>query len=260
MPKRVNDASKFDCGRALLICGSSRYIGAPYFAAQAAVNSGCGLCYLSAPVDTLPILGAKLNEPIFLPREEIDASCAKYDACLIGCGLSREKEAEELTKCIVLNAAVPTVVDADSLFFLSRNIDLLKNAKATRILTPHEGEFKRFVPDFTSDKRVEFASRFAKENKCILVLKGANTVVADEEGNVFINTTGNPGMAKGGSGDVLAGVIVSLLSQGLKSIDAAKAGVYIHGLAGDMACAEYGTLGMTPTDTLTYIKKALRDV
>lgn len=260
LPKRENNASKFDCGRALLICGSTRYIGAPYFAAQAAVNSGCGLCYLSVPDEVFPILGAKLNEPIFLPREEIDVTCAKYDACLIGCGLSRKKEAEELTKNIVLNATVSTVIDADSLYFLSQNIDVLKNAKAARILTPHEGEFKRFVPDFTSDKRVEFASKFAKENKCILVLKGANTVVADEEGNTYVNTTGNPGMAKGGSGDVLAGVIVSLLSQGLKPMNAAKAGVYIHGLAGDMARDELGTLGMTPTDTLTYIKKALRNV
>jgi len=143
---------------------------------------------------------------------------------------------------------------------LSQNITLLKNAKGVRILTPHEGEFRRFVPEFDGDKRVEFASNFAKQNKCILVLKGAGTVVADEDGNTFVNTTGNPGMAKGGSGDVLAGILVSLLSQGLKPIEAAKAGVYIHGLAGDMAQKEYGTLGMTPTDTLTYIKKALMDV
>ena len=260
LPKRDNNASKFDCGRALLVCGSNRYIGAPYFAAQAAVNSGCGLCYLSAPNEIIPILGAKLNEPIFLPREEIEISCANFDACLIGCGLSREDDAEKLTKEILLNSSVPTVIDADSLYFLARNPDLLKNAKAARVLTPHEGEFKRLVPEFESDKRAEFASKFAGENKCILVLKGANTVVADDEGNTFVNTSGNPGMAKGGSGDVLAGLIVSLLAQGLKPIDAAKAGVYIHGLAGDMARDEFGTLGMTPTDTLTFVKKALKDV
>lgn len=256
LPVRDNDASKFDCGRALLICGSERYMGAPYFAAQAAVNSGCGLCYLSVPGEILPVLGVKLNEPVFLPREEIDLN-KKYDACLVGCGLSRSKDAEKLTRDTVLNAEIPTVVDADSLYFAAKDISILKSAKGVRILTPHEGEFRRFVPEFTSDRRMEFASNFAKENGCILVLKGANTVVADADGTAFVNTTGNPGMAKGGSGDVLAGLIVSFAAQGLKPIDAAKASVYIHGLAGDLAREEFGVLGMTPTDTLFMIKKAL---
>ncbi|MBR5478893.1 MAG: NAD(P)H-hydrate dehydratase [Clostridia bacterium] len=259
LPVRADTASKFDCGRALIICGSERYIGAPFFASQAAVNSGCGLCYLSVPKEILPILGVKLNEPIFLPRGEIDLN-AKYDACLIGCGLSRNQEAEDLTKNIVVNAKVPTVVDADSLYFLAQDVSMLKSAGNMRVLTPHEGEFKRFVPDFTRDRRVEFASNFAKENRCILVLKGANTVVSDVDGATFVNTTGNSGMAKGGSGDVLAGLIVSLIAQGMQPIDAAKAGVYIHGLAGDLAREEFGTLGMTPTDTLFMIKKALRNV
>lgn len=258
LPKRENDASKFDCGRALLVCGSERYIGAPFFAAQAAVNSGCGLCYLSVPDKILPILGAKLNEPIFLPRNEIE--CVKYDAILIGPGLSRDEKAEKLTIDVVREAYVPTVVDADSLYFVSQNKNLLKAANGIRILTPHEGEFKRLNPDFTHDKREEYASEFAKENNCILVLKGANTLVCDTNGTIYVNTTGNPGMAKGGSGDVLAGVIVSLIAQGVSPIDAAKAGVFIHGMAGDMARDEFGVLGMTPTDTLFMLKKALRDV
>ncbi len=258
LPKRGKNASKFDCGRAILICGSERYIGAPFFAAQAAVNSGCGLCYLSVPGEILPILGAKLNEPIFLPRDEIDLT--KYDACLIGPGLSRGEAEEKLTFDVICNSAAPAVIDADSLYFLAKNKEMLKSAKAVRVLTPHEGEFKRLVPEFDHENREEYAANFAKKNQCILVLKGANTLIADLDGTLYMNTTGNPGMAKGGSGDVLAGVITSFIAQGLKPVDAAKAGVYIHGLAGDMAKDEFGMLGMTPTDTLTMLKKALRDV
>ena len=260
LPRRRVDASKQDCGRALLLCGSARYLGAPYFAAQAAVNTGCGLCYLSVPDEILPILGVKLNEPIFLPRAEADAADARYQAVLVGPGLSRSEAAREITRDFMRRCVVPAVFDADALYFLAQEPELLRAAPAARILTPHEGEFRRFMPDFSSRRRAECAVLFAKSYGCILILKGAATVVALPDGRFFVNTTGNPGMAKGGSGDVLAGVLVSLLAQGLSPEDAACAGVFLHGLAGDLAQKQFGTLGMTPTDTLSLLPRAICEV
>ena len=260
LPRRRIDASKGDCGRALLVCGSERYLGAPYFAAQAAINTGCGLCYLSVPNSILPVLGVKLNEPIFLPRAEMDAKSAMYQAFLIGPGIARSDEARALTHDFLLHCKAPTVVDADALYFLAQEPEILRHAAGMRILTPHEGEFKRFLPEFSHDQRVECAVSFAKTYRVILILKGAATVVALPDGRFFLNTTGNPGMAKGGSGDVLAGVLVSLLAQGLAPEDAARAGVFLHGLAGDLAQKQFGTLGMTPTDTLSFLKRAICEV
>lgn len=260
LPRRRADASKGDCGRALLICGSERYLGAPYFAAQAAVNTGCGLCYLSVPDSILPILGVKLNEPIFIPRAETDAKSNLYQAFLIGPGISRSEQAREMTRDFVLYCKAPTVVDADALYFLAKEPGLLEHAAGVRILTPHEGEFKRFLPAFSHERRVEHVVSFAKSHRVILILKGAATVVALPDGRFFLNTTGNPGMAKGGSGDVLAGVLVSLLAQGMAPEDAARAGVFLHGLAGDLAQKQFGTLGMTPTDTLDFLKRAICEV
>ncbi len=248
LPKRKEEANKFDCGKALLICGSRRYIGAPFFAASACVNSGCGLTYLSIPKKILPILGAKLSEPIFLSRFRLKLN--NYNAVLIGCGLGRGYRAKKLTYRVVEKAECPVVIDADALYFLSKNPELLKKAKGIRVLTPHAGEFARF--GFASP--LEFAKRF----NCILVLKGAPTRIYLPSGKTYENTTGNCGMAKGGSGDVLAGVIVALLAQGLTAEEASVAGVYFHGLSGDMARDEFGTLGMTPTDTLKFLKHSLK--
>ncbi len=241
LPHRAPDADKFACGRALLICGSERYVGAPFFAALSCVKAGCGLTYLSVPDEIFPILAGKLNEPIFIPRDEISFN---FDAYLIGCGLGRD--ADELCENVILNAPAPTVVDADALYFLSKNQEMLKSAKGARILTPHKGEWARF--------NCANPAGFAKEYNCVLVLKGAPTRIYFPDGSMYENTTGNCGMAKGGSGDVLAGMICAFLAQGLKPEDAATSGVYYHGYFGDLAREEFGTLSMTPTDIINKIK------
>lgn len=270
--KRKADTHKGDYGRVLIISGSLKYVGAPFFAAQAAVRSGSGLVFLAHPDEIHAILASKLNEVIFLPQNgceggQLSISCAQeiadnlngYDAILAGPGLGRGAGCMRLTKLLLMKSSVPVVLDADCLNALSEDVNLLKRASAPVIITPHEGEFKRLCPEFSSDKRAECALRFAQKYGCITVLKGHETVTALPDGRVYLNSTGNPGMAKGGSGDVLAGIITSLLGQGIAPEKAAYIGVWLHGRAGDMCCKDIGEYGMTPTDMLSYIPKAILD-
>ncbi|MBQ8758773.1 MAG: NAD(P)H-hydrate dehydratase, partial [Clostridia bacterium] len=136
----------------------------------------------------------------------------------------------------------------------------LSSSPRELVLTPHEGEFARLVPDYSPERRAEFASNFAKKNGCTLVLKGHRTVCADKNGILYVNTTGNPGMAKGGSGDVLAGIITSLIGQGIPVFRAAYTGVWLHGAAGDLAAENYGEYSMTPTDMLCSLKSVMKKV
>ncbi len=257
LPKRNPTAHKGDFGRVLLICGSKKYTGAAYFAAQAAVNTGSGLVFLAVPEKTHPILATKLNEPILVSRR---TSGKGFDATLFGCGASLSRESLRILKRELSLPASPLVLDADAITLMARCGISPKDAKRELVLTPHEGEFKRLVPNFSSDRREEFAENFAKETGCILVLKGHRTVTAAPNGEVFINTTGNPGMAKGGSGDVLAGIITSLIGQGIPPKEAAYIGVWLHGAAGDTAAEIFGEYSMTPTDMLCTLKSTICEV
>lgn len=255
LPKRKADSHKGDFGKVLLICGSEKYTGAAFFAAQAAVNTGSGLVYLSVPEAIRAPLSAKLNEPILLSRDEVSGT---YNATLIGCGLglnSGELVARELK-----NGTSPLIIDADAITIIARDGLSVKDSQREIILTPHEGEFLRLCPDFDRARREEFASNFAKENDCTLVLKGHRTVTATKDGEIFINTTGNPGMAKGGSGDILSGIITSLVGQGIPVSTAAYTGVWLHGRAGDIAAKDFGEYAMTPTDMLATLKSAICEV
>ncbi len=256
LPKRNITSHKGNFGRVLLICGSEKYTGAAYFAAQAAVNSGSGLVFLSLPQKIRPILAAKLNEPILVSRK---TSGEKFDATLFGCGCSLSRESNRILRREMGLPSSPLVLDADAITLLAKSGISIKNAKRQIILTPHEGEFSRLVPDFTHDRREEFAENFAKINNCILVLKGHRTVTATPDG-LFINTTGNPGMAKGGSGDVLSGIITSLIGQGIPCDRAAYTAVWLHGAAGDLAAKTYGEYSMTPTDMLCTLKSVICEV
>lgn len=253
--KRTPDSHKGNFGKVLLICGSEKYTGAAFFSAQAAVNSGSGLVFLSVPEKIRPVLASKLNEPIIISRKESKLS---YDCTLIGCGLglhSKKIVLRELSK-----ADSPLVIDADAITIIAQNRFSLKNSGRELILTPHEGEFLRLCPEFDRTRREEFASNFARENMCTLVLKGHRTVTATRDGDIFINTNGNPGMAKGGSGDILSGIITSLIGQGIPVNEAAYTGVWLHGRAGDIAAERCGEYAMTPTDMLTTLKSAICEV
>lgn len=257
LPKRSPDTHKGNYGRVLLICGSEKYTGAAFFAAEAAVRSGSGLVFVSVPKVIRPVLAAKLNEPILVPRR---VSGNNFDATLIGCGLGLGFSSLSLLRRELSLDSSPLIIDADAITLAAKFRLSLKRAKRKIILTPHEGEFSRLCPDFCRSRRKEFAENFARENDCILVLKGHRTITATPDGGIYINTSGNPGMAKGGSGDILAGVITSLIGQGIPAKEAAYTGVWLHGASGDLAAKTFGEFSMTPSDMLGTLKSVICEV
>lgn len=272
LPERVPISNKGDYGRVLSICGSKKYPGAACFAAEGAVRTGAGLVFAAFPDAAYPAIASKLREPVMLPlpsttdgfvsrgacsllREEIE----KATVIVIGCGLGQGLGQAELLDYVIENSACPLIIDADGINMLKRAPHLMEKLKSRAILTPHPGEMARLVGASVSlvqEKRIELAKAFAERLKITLVLKGANTVVASP-GNVYVNSTGNAGMAKGGCGDLLAGMIAGLAAQGLENFYAAVAGVYLHGHAGDKAAEEYSVHGMTPTNMLDILPKIL---
>ncbi len=256
LPERKRFSHKGDYGRVLLMCGSEKYTGAPYFAAKGAVNTGSGLVFLSVPEKIRPILSAKLNEPIIIDRK---VKNFRADAALIGCGLGLSKKTAKLVREQIFLPDCALVVDADAITEIANQKLKIEESIRELVLTPHEGEFRRLVPEYDPIRREEFASNFAKENRCTLVLKGHRTLIAAPR-ELYVNTTGNPGMAKGGSGDVLAGIITSLIGQGIPPSVAAYTGVWLHGAAGDLAKEKFGEYSLTPTDMLGTLKTVIKRV
>ena len=269
LPVRDPWGHKGTFGKVLCLCGSVGFTGAPVFATRAAVRSGSGLVYLGVPQSIWEVVAKKCDEAMPFPltdqegklaldaEEEIRTRIAACDAVLIGCGLGRSTENDTLTRNL-LNIDKPLVLDADGINAMQGCVDLLQKRTAPTILTPHEGEFLR-IGDLTAG-REESAAAFAKKHGVTLVLKGHRTVIASPDGRLAVNTTGNSGMAKGGSGDVLSGMILSLLGQGLTPFDACCVGVYLHGLAGDLAAAEKTEYAMTPTDMIEKIPEAYKQI
>lgn len=263
---RDPEANKNDFGRVLAVCGCRSYCGAPYFAAMGAVRAGSGIVTLAIPDSIHSILANKLNEPTFdvLPSDEegkIGAfdtlSLSRRAAILAGPGLGRSACITALMEHIVLHAQAPVILDADGINALPGHIDILERAAHPVVLTPHEGEFAR-ICDVAGGSREQRAAAFAEKHRCILLLKGHRTVIAAPDGRLICNCFGNPGMAKGGSGDVLSGIILALLGQGVAPWEAAACGAYIHARAGDLCANELGEYGMTPSDMLSYIPKVLK--
>ena len=269
LPARDPWGHKGTFGKVLCLCGSVGFTGAPVFATRAAVRTGSGLVYLGVPQSIWEVVAKKCDEamPFPLPNQggklslaaeaEARQRIALCDAVLIGCGLGRSAESDALTRNL-LNIDKPLVLDADGINALQGYADLLKKRVAPTILTPHEGEFLR-IGDLSAG-REESAAAFAKTHGVYLVLKGHRTVIASPEGWLAVNPTGNSGMAKGGSGDVLSGMILSLLGQGLDPFDACCVGVYLHGLTGDLAAAEKTEYAMTPTDMIEKIPEAYKQI
>ncbi len=264
LPERDKEAHKGDFGRVLIVSGSVGFTGAPAFAARAAVRSGAGLVFLGVPRDIYEIEAVKNDEAMVfpLPGAVSDAVAAllprlsKCDAALVGPGLGLTDWAREITYAILENAVCPVIVDADGITAVSRHIDVLDKLSCPVILTPHEGEFARLSDGLSRLGRVEAAREFAVERRVTVVLKGHRTVTADPDGRCYVNATGNPGMATGGSGDVLAGMILAFLGQ--KIPGAVWKAVYFHGAAGDLCDAKFGPYAMTPTDMTDCLKLILR--
>ena len=268
LPERTTDMHKGDCGRVLLLCGSLGYTGAPALAARAALRTGSGLVYLAVPESIYVIEAIKLDEVIVLPLID-DAGCiseqAKNDICkllvnkdavLIGCGSGKTDGVFQMVKTVLQQFEGTVILDADGINVLRQHKDVLRERTGPTILTPHEGEFARFT-DSVSGDRVRDAASLASELGVIVLLKGHNTIVTDGS-TVYINKTGNPGMAVGGCGDMLAGMIVSLVGQGVPPLDAAACAAWLHGAAGDLSTEMLGQRSMLPSDMLDVLPRLLK--
>ena len=273
LPRRARDAHKGDFGRAYILGGCVGYTGAPVMAAQAAVRTGAGLVSVGVPAPVWPIAANKLLEAMPHPLSagpagdlapeavrEVRMRLLKCDACLIGPGLGRGEGTARLVRRLLRTVDRPVVLDADGINALAGHIDSLDGRSALTVLTPHDGEFARLTGRAPGADRLGAAKSFAAAHRCFLVLNGNRTITAFPDGTAFVNLTGNPGMAKGGSGDVLAGMILALLAQGLPEKQAVPLAVYGHGLAGDRAAAELGEYGMTPADLIQSLPGVWRDL
>jgi hydroxyethylthiazole kinase-like uncharacterized protein yjeF len=246
LPARKRSAHKGDFGHLLIVAGSESYTGAPVLAAHAAARAGAGLVTLAVPKDIYPIIAGKCP-PEVMPRPLDDLP--EHDALAIGPGLGQKPETQKLIWRLLSTSAVPTVVDADALNALAQMPAAIKKLPGPLVLTPHPGEMARLIGHRVDD-RWAVARQFAQEFGHVLVLKGAGTVVTDKSGKLWVNSTGNPGMAKGGMGDALTGIIGALLAQKMTPLEAAKAGVFWNGLAGDLAAEKCGERSMLATDLI----------
>ena len=268
LPDRKPDTHKGDYGRVLLLCGSRGYTGAAALAAMGALRCGAGLVYLAVPESIYVIEAVKLTESVVLPMPDENGTFSintpaqltellpKMDAVLIGPGIGCSDGSYATVKFILENFNGPVILDADGINVLQGHIDILRGRTNPTILTPHIGEFVRVGGQVTGD-RISDAKQFALETGTIVLLKGNGTVITDGV-DVYINTTGNPGMAVGGSGDVLSGIIASLLGQGISPILAAACGAWLHGAAGDICAQQLGQYGMLPTDMLNVLPRLLK--
>lgn len=261
-PKIGFNANKGSNGRLLCLCGSYSMPGAAVICATAAVKSGAGLVKVTVPKSAYPIIASHLVQPVFHPvadengiyslsaLDDILLDVNEASAVVIGCGMGKNENTCEIVKSVLLNSKVPVIVDADGINSLLSCIDILKDVKVPVVLTPHPGEMARLVSKTIAEvqeSRIDVAKDFARQYGVVLVLKGADTVITDGDA-VFVNLTGNASLAMGGTGDMLSGIIGSLLAQGLSPLNAAKAGVFIHGRCADEAVKELSFRGLTVFD------------
>ena len=267
--KRPKNSHKGTFGTALLFCGSYGMAGAELLAARAALRSGVGIvkalvcdknysAFTSSVPEavTIPVATDENGAPIVYDRTILSA-LSSSNALLIGCGLGRSDEAQRLVIRTLEKTQIPTVIDADGINALQGGINIIRKINAPVILTPHPAEMARLcdtTTDVIESNRVKFAKRFAVENNCYLVLKGTNTIVAAPNGRIFFNTTGNDGLATGGSGDVLSGMIVSRLAQGYDPLTAVLNSVWLHGAVADKLAESMPTRAILPSDIIEGLK------
>lgn len=268
LPDRLEYAHKGNFGKILLLCGSRGYTGAAALAAMGALRSGAGLVYLAVPESIYAIEAIKLNEAIVqpLPDEKgmfsesavkpVLAMLEGKDAVLIGPGIGQSEGTAAIVKTVLEAFHGPVVLDADGINTMCAHKDILRARTSPTILTPHEGEFSRFTGEVKYD-RTTAAEKLAADLGCLVLLKGHRTIITDGT-STYCNHTGNPGMATGGSGDVLAGIITALLGQKLSPLEAAACGAWLHGAAGDICAKEIGQYGMLPSDMLCVLPRLLK--
>ena len=273
---RHGNTHKGSFGHVFVLAGSVGKSGAAAMTSMGALRTGAGLVTLGIPESLNPIMARKLTEVMTLPLAESRAGVCGYEAfdeimkfirdkevVVLGPGLTAEGPVKKLVLRLVWESKIPLVIDADGVNCLAEDVKILGKAKAPIVITPHPGEMARLVGSTAKDVQVDrlgIASRFAKENKVIVVLKGARTIIAEPSGKIFINPTGNPGMATAGTGDVLAGMIGGFIAQGYSPLDACNMAVYMHGLAGDEVAKKKGEVGMIATDIVDMLPQTISSI
>ena len=276
LPERPEQGHKGSFGHLFVLAGSRGVTGAAKLACEAAGRSGVGLVTLGVPRTLGDAMAASLLETMSLPLPATDAESLSFaalepalqfaadkQAVALGPGLSRHPETTAFVHAFVARCTAPMIVDADGLNALSERPETLTAIQAPCILTPHPGEMARLTASTTAEvqrDREASARRLANSSRCVVVLKGHHTLIAGPDERLAVNLTGNNGLAKGGTGDVLAGLLGGLLAQGLPPFDAACLGVYLHGLAGDLAAARFTARGMTAGDVIALLPDAWRTI
>ncbi len=274
IPKRPQNGHKGTFGHVLILGGSRNFVGAPIFSAKAALHSGAGLITLGIPETIYPIAAAQNPESLFLPLSETDGhfdpkaidelklKLDQFDSIAIGPGMSRFFGGEKWIKSLIISLDnQPVVVDADALYLLRNNLELVRQYKGPVIFTPHPGEMARLINKSVKEleaDRIEIAKNFAREYDVFLLLKGHRSIIADPDGNVYINPSGNDALGKGGSGDVLTGLIASFLAQGAAPINALVSASYIHARAGEEKAITLSRYGVTPFDIIDGVRSLLK--
>jgi len=271
---RSKNAHKGDYGHVFVVAGSVGLTGAAYLTSMAALLSGSGLVTLGTPKSINPIMEEKLTEVMTKPLPETSGQtlsprgfaeiikfAKKADAVAVGPGLSRDKNTQQLIRKLAASLNKPLVLDADGINAFEGKANLLKKVKEILVITPHPGEMSRLIGMSTAAiqaDRLKVAKKVSRLYNCITVLKGARTVVCNKRGEVYVNETGNPGMATGGVGDILTGMIASFIGQGIEPYGAAKVAVYLHGRAGDLAMRKKGEISLIATDLLNKLPEVFK--
>ncbi len=273
LPERGRDTHKGSFGRALFVSGSMNYFGAPYLSSMSFLKAGGGLSYLAAPSSVCPFIASMGCEVVFLPQKEKDGAISLealddilefsrgVDIVVVGPGMSLSDDAKRLVREIVRRCEKPVVIDGDGITAVSEDLSVLEGRTHGTVLTPHPGEMSRITGksvDEIKKDRVGVLREACEKLQSIVVLKGAHSLIGLPDGRVYVNMTGNPGMATAGSGDTLTGAIAAMFGLGLSLPDAVRMGVLVHGLSGDIAASEIGEDGVTAGDILEFMPYALR--
>jgi NAD(P)H-hydrate epimerase len=274
LPQRSKEAYKGRMGEVLFIAGAANYYGAPYFAALSFLKAGGGYARLAAPASMIPFIAGKGSEIVFLPQKETKSGSISMDnkdslielsetmdMVVIGPGLSPDGETQQLVRELVRIIKKPVLIDGDGITAIADQLEMIRERKGKTILTPHAGEMARIAKksvDEINRQKIDILQLTAMSLNAVIVLKGAHSLIGYPDELVFINLSGNPGMATAGSGDVLTGTIAAMYGLGLSLEDAVRKGVFIHGFSGDLAAAEKGEDGITAQDILDYLPAAMK--
>jgi NAD(P)H-hydrate epimerase len=274
LPPRQVEGHKGTFGDTLVIAGAGYYYGAPYFSALACMKAGGGYARLAAPASIVPTIASRAGELVYLPQAETAAGsiamrnkaallemAARVDFVIVGPGTSLDDETQSLLRALVAEIDKPLLIDGDGLTAVSRDLDTLRGRRAPTVLTPHMGEFARltgFDGATIERDRVTALRQACADLNCVVVLKGAHSLIGYPDGRAYVNLSGNSGMATAGSGDVLTGTVAAMAGLGLNFEDAVRMGTFVHGVAGDLAAAQVGEDGMTAQDILEALPRAVK--